>query len=94
MTIKSKVPQIRFKGFSGEWEKNRLKELTEILRCGIAATPQYVDNGVVFLSSQNVTNSGKINLEKFNYISIINNHGTKLKQRLCTNLFREIRQKH
>lgn len=69
MTIKSKVPQIRFKGFSGEWEKNRLKELTEILRCGIAATPQYVDNGVVFLSSQNVTNSGKINLEKFNYIS-------------------------
>ena len=69
MTIKSKVPQIRFKGFDGEWEKNRLKELTEILRCGIAATPQYVDDGVVFLSSQNVTNSGKINLEKFNYIS-------------------------
>ena len=69
MTTKSKVPQIRFKGFSGEWEKNRLKELTEILRCGIAATPQYVDDGVVFLSSQNVTNSGKINLEKFNYIS-------------------------
>ena len=69
MITKSKVPQIRFKGFKEEWTKNKLKELTDILRCGIASTPQYVDDGVVFLYSQNVTNSGKINLEKFNYIS-------------------------
>ena len=65
------IPKLRFPEFKndGEWEDNTLDNLTDILRCGIAATPEYMDNGVVFLSSQNVTNDGKFNLSKFNYIS-------------------------
>ncbi len=65
----SNVPKLRFKEFSGEYKQNTLNKLTDILRCGIAATPEYVDDGIVFLSSQNVTNDGKFNLDKFNYIS-------------------------
>lgn len=65
------IPILRFSAFkdNGEWETETLDKLTDILRCGIAATPKYVDEGVVFLSSQNVTNEGKFNLDKFNYIS-------------------------
>lgn len=65
------IPKLRFSEFmnSGEWENDTLNNLTDILRCGIAATPKYVDSGVVFLSSQNVTNDGNLNMDKFNYIS-------------------------
>lgn len=69
--IVKNIPKLRFSAFKddGEWEIETLNKLTDILRCGIAATPKYVDDGVVFLSSQNVTNEGKLNLDKFNYIS-------------------------
>ena len=65
----SNVPKLRFKEFNGELEKDILSNLTKVLRCGIAATPEYVDKGIVFLSSQNVTNTGKFTLEKYNHIS-------------------------
>jgi hypothetical protein len=44
------VPRLRFKDFSGEWEVKNFKDLTEMLRCGIASIPIYVEKGVPFLS--------------------------------------------
>ncbi len=63
------VPKLRFKEFKDNWEVKKLKDLTEILRCGIASTPIYVEEGVPFLSAQNVNANGQIVLDKYNFIS-------------------------
>ncbi len=64
-----KIPQLRFPEFNQPLLADILLNLTDILRCGIAATPKYVDSGITFLSSQNVTPTGKISMEKYNFIS-------------------------
>ncbi|MEC5231985.1 restriction endonuclease subunit S [Bacillus licheniformis] len=51
-----------------DWEVKKFKDITDILRCGIASTPSYVEKGVPFLSSQNVKEN-KIILDKYNYVS-------------------------
>jgi len=53
-----------------DWGVKRLKDLTKILTCGFASTPQYVsvENGVPFLSAQNVR-PNRLDLSKYNYIS-------------------------
>jgi type I restriction enzyme S subunit len=51
-----------------DWEIKRFKEMTDILRCGVASTPKYVENGIPFLSAQNVQDE-KLCLKKYNYIS-------------------------
>lgn len=51
-----------------EWEVVKFKEITDILRCGVASTPTYVENGIPFLSAQNVNNE-KLSLHKYNFIS-------------------------
>lgn len=51
-----------------EWEVVKFKDITDILRCGVASTPTYVEEGVPFLSAQNVQD-GKLSLHKYNYIS-------------------------
>ena len=55
-----KVPELRFHGFDGDWKFSKFIKLTSVLRCGIAATPDYVENGVPFLSAQNVSREGKV----------------------------------
>ena len=65
----AQVPQLRFPEFNQPLLADILLNLTDILRCGIAATPKYVDSGIIFLSSQNVTPTGKISMEKYNFIS-------------------------
>ncbi|PLR32482.1 restriction endonuclease subunit S [Chimaeribacter arupi] len=53
------TPEIRFKGFSGEWEEIKFKEMAEIKR-GLTYKPtDLVDEGVVVLRSSN------INIDKF-----------------------------
>ncbi|WP_282807814.1 restriction endonuclease subunit S [Hafnia alvei] len=53
------IPEIRFKGFSGEWEEIKFKEMAEIKR-GLTYKPSdIVDMGVVVLRSSN------INIDKF-----------------------------
>ncbi|MDQ1770499.1 restriction endonuclease subunit S [Labilibaculum sp. A4] len=47
------VPEIRFKGFEGEWEKDELGELTDVYD-GTHQTPVYTDSGVMFLSVENI----------------------------------------
>ena len=51
-----------------DWEVKKFKDITAILRCGLASTPKYVEDGVPFLSAQNVKN-GKLNLDKYKCIS-------------------------
>lgn len=48
-----KVPKRRFAGFSGEWEKCKLGELVDIFD-GVHQTPDYKDEGVMFLSVENI----------------------------------------
>ncbi len=49
------------------WMEKPLKEVCERITDGTHQTPTYFDNGIVFLSSRNVT-SGKIDWERIKYI--------------------------
>ncbi len=49
------------------WVEKTLKEVCERITDGTHQTPTYFDNGIVFLSSRNVT-SGKIDWERIKYI--------------------------
>jgi type I restriction enzyme, S subunit len=49
------------------WVEKHLKDICEKITDGTHQTPKYFDDGVVFLSSRNVT-SGRINWENIKYI--------------------------
>lgn len=51
-------------------EEKRFKDLCDLITCGVAATPKYVDEseGVPFLSAQNVRD-GEVVLDKYRFIS-------------------------
>lgn len=49
------------------WEEQGLADVCEKITDGTHQTPTYYDEGIIFLSSRNVT-SGKINWEKIKYI--------------------------
>ena len=55
MTTKSKVSQIRFKGFSGEWKESELGKKVEFFT-GLTYSPHNIvkDNGTLVLRSSNV----------------------------------------
>ncbi|MCH7329008.1 restriction endonuclease subunit S [Acinetobacter modestus] len=64
------TPKLRFKEFGGDWTSNKLKQLTDVLKCGVASTPTYVDEGgYPFLSAQNVSRDGLMDYSKVNNIS-------------------------
>ena len=52
------------------WEEIKMVEACDILTCGVASTPNYVDEeiGIPFLSAQNVRD-GDIVLDKYNFIT-------------------------
>lgn len=50
-----------------DWEEKLLKEVCEKITDGTHQTPTYYNNGVIFLSSRNVT-SGQIDWENIKYI--------------------------
>jgi len=54
------VPQIRFKGFSWEWEERSLENCTLRIGDGLHGTPKYVDKGDVFFINGNNLVSGRI----------------------------------
>lgn len=58
-----KVPEMRFAGFSGDWEEKKLGEIANIYD-GTHQTPKYQSTGVKFLSVENIKN-----LETDKYIS-------------------------
>ena len=51
-----------------EWQKTIMLEACDLITCGVAARPKYVDVGVPFLSAKNVK-EGKIIYESFNCIT-------------------------
>ena len=63
-----KIPSLRFKEFSGEWEEKRLGEVSDV-RDGTHDSPKYIDSGYPLVTSKNVQN-GKIDLKNINYISL------------------------
>ena len=57
-----KVPEVRFGGFTEEWEQRKVENIFGKIRNAFVgtATPYYVENGHFYLESNNVKN-GKIN---------------------------------
>ncbi|MFZ2977127.1 MAG: restriction endonuclease subunit S [Lactococcus raffinolactis] len=49
----AKVPELRFAGFADDWEERKLNEVSDIYD-GTHQTPKYQDNGVMFLSVENI----------------------------------------
>lgn len=47
------VPEIRFSGFTEDWEQRKLGELVGIYD-GVHQTPDYQDSGIMFLSVENI----------------------------------------
>jgi len=55
MTLKSKIPEIRFEGFSGEWEERRMLDCSSKIGDGLHGTPIYTDNsGIYFINGNNL----------------------------------------
>ena len=63
MTTKSKVPQIRFKGFSGEWEDKRLDDIAYIVGGGTPSTtvPEYWNGNIDWYSPAEIGYSNYVN---------------------------------
>ena len=59
----SRVPRIRFIGFEEDWEQRKLGEIVGIYD-GVHQTPKYQDNGIMFLSVENIAT-----LQSTKYIS-------------------------
>jgi len=59
MIAKSRVPQIRFKGFSGEWEDKILDKISSSIFDGTHQTPTYTDSGIPFFSVENLISKSK-----------------------------------
>ena len=55
-------------GIPESWEWVRLGEISHEISDGTHKTPKYVENGIPFLSVQNIS-SGKLNINKIKYIS-------------------------
>lgn len=53
---KMNIPQIRFKGFEGEWEKQPFSKIYSHVRNGFVgtATPHYVEHGIPYIQGRNI----------------------------------------
>ena len=63
MTENRKAPKLRFKGFTDAWEQRKLGDVVGIYD-GVHQTPKYQDNGIMFLSVENIAT-----LQSSKYIS-------------------------
>ena len=63
MQEKEKKPRIRFKGFTEVWEQRKLGEISNVYD-GTHQTPNYKNEGIMFLSVENIRN-----LQSEKYIS-------------------------
>lgn len=64
----SKTPKLRFKEFSGDWEENKLQNMSDV-RDGTHDSPKYVSEGYPFITSKNLMTNGKIDFSDINYIT-------------------------
>ena len=58
------VPEIRFEGFSEDWNKISFEDITTGIGDGIHGTPTYVSNSNIYFINGNNLKSGKINIDK------------------------------
>jgi len=68
MVNERKAPEIRFEGFTDEWDVNTLGELADVYD-GTHQTPVYTDSGIMFLSVENIktlTSNKYISVKAFN----------------------------
>ena len=49
----AKVPEIRFEGFTDDWEQRKLSDVAGVYD-GVHQTPDYQDDGIMFLSVENI----------------------------------------
>lgn len=70
LTIKKGYKQTDVGIIPEDWEVKMFGDVTDVITCGVAATPEYVNEGVgkPFLSAQNVR-SGKVVYDNHKYIS-------------------------
>ena len=54
------IPKLRFKGYNEEWKHYRLKDIVQIYD-GTHQTPNYIDDGIKFVSVENINNLDKTN---------------------------------
>jgi type I restriction enzyme S subunit len=62
-----KVPEIRFEGFTSDWEQRKLNDIADV-RDGTHDSPKYVQEGHPFITSKNVSN-GCINYDDVQYVT-------------------------
>ena len=65
--IGNKTPEIRFKGYTEDWEQRKLDKIADV-RDGTHDSPKYQSSGHPFITSKNVKN-GFINYDDVQYIS-------------------------
>lgn len=51
--MSKKSPQLRFEGFTDDWEQRKLEEVASVYD-GVHQTPEYKDEGIMFLSVENI----------------------------------------
>ena len=67
-------PELRFPGFSSEWEENQLSKLTQLLKDGTHGTHKDVENGAWLLSAKNIRNNNIVLNESDRKISYDDYH--------------------
>ena len=61
------IPEIRFPGFTGDWEQRKLSEISDV-RDGTHDSPSYLSEGHPFVTSRSIKD-GYINYDDIQYIS-------------------------
>src|SRR5690554_7638751 len=80
MELKKKVPEVRFKGFSGEWEESVLEDVVEFYT-GLTYSPKDVldEGGTFVLRSSNVKNGEIVNADNvFVNSNVVNSDNVKI----------------
>ena len=70
------TPEIRFKGFSGEWEEKGLDSISEQISYGLTVRPKYIEVGIPLISARELKNGNinynlapKISIKSYNELS-------------------------
>ncbi|MDM8567526.1 restriction endonuclease subunit S, partial [Candidatus Halobeggiatoa sp. HSG11] len=63
MTEKNKIPEIRFKGFGGEWLKNKVGKLCDYIVPG-RNKPRIFNGDIPWITTPDITNNGNIEKSK------------------------------
>ncbi|WGM03658.1 restriction endonuclease subunit S [Arsenophonus nasoniae] len=80
MSMDNKVPEVRFKGFSGEWEENTLSEIANVIDPHPShRAPDAVDNGIPFIGIGDISDVGLVDLKNVRIVSssVYNEHSAR-----------------